>query len=204
MRNTIHREIHRETRRETNRELPGSPGRLGPAGRRGGRASGPGVMRRLAGTMDARVGIVVAALGCPAALFIPWLTLDAHAGPLSGVGLMSYALQGNDRIVMWQISPVATALLLSLPFSIALGALDTAWSALRRRHRAGAPLLTIAGVLALLRFTPPVLDGGMHTLGGFAAPGPGLGILLASSVAVIALGYVRRRRSVTRARHQGL
>ncbi|MCY4443073.1 MAG: hypothetical protein OXE53_23045 [Deltaproteobacteria bacterium] len=84
---------------------------------------GPGVLRRLRGTMDGRVCIVMAALGCPVALFIPWLTLDAHAGALSGVGLMSYALQGNDRIVMWRISPVATALLVSLPFGIAFGSL---------------------------------------------------------------------------------
>ncbi len=188
MRNTIHRETNRETHRANNRGMPDVPGRPRPSGRIWGRALGLGVLRRLRGTMDGRVCIVMAALGCPVALFIPWLTLDAHAGPLSGVGLMSYALQGNDRIVMWRISPVATALLVTLPFGIAFGSLGTAWSVVRRRCRAGAPLLTIAGVLALLRFTPPVLDGSMHTLGGFAAPGPGLGILLAASVAVIALG----------------
>ena len=139
---------------------------------------------------------MIAALGCLVALFVPWLTLDAHAGPLSGVGLMSYALQGHDRMVMWQIAPVATALLLSLPFGIAAGAIGTAWSVLRRRCRAEAPLLTFAAVLALLRFTPPVLDGRMHTLANFAVPGPGLGVLLAATLVVIVIGSgaaLRRR-----------
>ena len=88
-----------------------SPHRRQPGGVPTGRPSGGGSRRRLSGSMDGRVWIVIAALGCVAALFVPWLRLDGHTGSLSGVGLMSYALQGNDRTVMWQISPVATAAL---------------------------------------------------------------------------------------------
>ena len=181
------------------RELSDAAARRQAAGRRRRRRSGHRILGRLAGSMDPRVCGVIAALGCLVALWVPWLTLDAHAGPLSGVGLMSYALQGHDRTVLWQISPVATALLLSLPFGIAAGAVGTAWSALRRRYRAEASLLTFAAVLALLRFTPPVLDGRMHTLGSFAVPGPGLGILLAATLVVIAVGSraaLRQRRLV--------
>ena len=58
MRNTTHHETDCETRRE----MPSSPGRPQPAGRRSGRASGPGIMRRLAGSIDARVCIVIAIL----------------------------------------------------------------------------------------------------------------------------------------------
>ena len=60
------------------------------------------------------------------------------------------------------------------------------------------PLLTFAAVLALLRFTPPVLDERMYTLANFAVPGPGLGILLAATLVVIAVGSsagLRQRRS---------
>lgn len=186
---TVEEIIHRNQR--------SSPGGRRPAGHRSGRPSGRGIWHRWAGSMDARVCIVIAALGCVVALFVPWLTLDAHAGPLSGIGLMSYALQGNDRVVMWKIAPVATALLLSLPFAVAAGAIGTAWNVLRRRYRADVPLLTFAAVVVLLRCTPPVLDGRMHTLGNFAAPGPGLGILLLATLVVIAVGSgaaLRQRR----------
>ena len=193
MRNNVHR------KNNIHRELPNPPGRRQPAGVPSGRPSGQGIFRRSARTGNPRVGIVIAALAALAALFVPWLTLDAHAGSLSGIGLMSYALQGNDRIVMWKISPVATALLLSVPFGIAAGVIYTAWNVLRGRYRADVPLMTFAAVLALLRFTPPVLDGSMHTLGAFAAPGPGLGILLAATLAVIAITLssdLRQRRVV--------
>ena len=201
MRNDIHR------KNNIHRELPNPPGRRQPVGVPSGRPSGHGVRRRPAGSIDPRVGVVIAALAAVAALFIPWLTLDAHAGSLSGIGLMSYALQGNDRIVMWQISPVATALLLSVPFGIAAGVIYTAWNVLRGRYRADAPLMTFAAVLALLRFTPPVLDGSMHTLGAFAAPGPGLGILLAATLVVIAItlsSALRQRRVVAPPQRRGL
>ena len=58
------------------------------------------------------------------------------------------------------------------------------------------PLLTLAGILALLKFTPPILDGRMYTLGSFAVPGPGLGVLLVAILAVIAIasGAVFRQR----------
>ena len=58
-------------------------------------------------------------------------------------------------------------------------------------------MLTFVAVLALLRCTPPILDGRMHTLGSFAAPGLGLGILLAATLVVIAVGSgaaLRQRR----------
>ena len=190
------------------RELAKQPYRRRPGGVPTGRASGGGIIRRsagfrrrLAGSMDGRVCMVIAALGCVAALFVPWLTLDGHTGSLSGVGLMSYALQSNDRTVMWQISPVATAALVSVPFGIAMGAIGTAWSALRGRRRADVPFVTFAAVLALLRFTPPVLDGHMHVLADFAVPGPGLGMLLAGTVAVMVMGSraaLRERGSAAR------
>ena len=183
------------------RELSKQPGRRQPGGVPSGRTSARGIIRRSAGSMDARACMVIAALGCVAALFVPWLTLDGHAGSLSGVGLMSYALQGNDRTVMWRISPAATALLLTVPFGIAAGAVGTAWSVLRRRYRADVPLVTFVAALALLRFAPPVLDGRMHTLGDFAVPGPGLGMLLLAIVTVMAMGSraaVRRRVVVAR------
>ena len=169
-------------------ELAKSPRRRQPGGVPSGRASGGGIIRRLARFRNSRARMVIAALGCVAALFVPWLTLDGHTGSLSGVGLMSYALQGNDRTVMWRISPVATALLVSLPFGIAAGAIGTAWSVLRGRRRADVPFVTFAAALALLRFTPPVLDGGMHTMADFAVPGPGLGMLLAGTLMVMVMG----------------
>ena len=182
-------------------ELAKSPRRRQPGGVPTGRTSGGGIIRRLAGfrrrlsgSMDPRVCMVNAALGCVAALFVPWLRLDGHTSSLSGVGLMSYALQGNDRTVMWQISPVATALLVSVPFGIAAGAIGTAWSVLRGRCRVDVPFVTFSAVLALLRFTPPILDGGMHTLADFAVPGPGLGMLLAATVAVMVMGSRAARR----------
>ena len=188
-----------------------SPRRRQPDGVPSGRASAGGIIRRsagfrrrlvgsrrrLSGSMDPRVCMVIVALGCVVTLFVPWLRLDGHTGSLSGVGLMSYALQGNDRTVMWRISPVATAALVSVPFGIAAGAIGTAWNALRGRRRADVPLVTFAAVLALLRFTPPILDERMHTLADFAVPGPGLGMLLAATVAVMVMGSraaLRRQR----------
>ena len=182
-------------------ELAKSPHRRQPGGVPTGRASGGGIIRRLAGFLDPRVCMVIAALGCVVALFVPWLTLDGHAGSLSGVGLMSYALQGNDRTVMWQISPVATAALVSLPFGIAAGAIGTAWNVLRRRHRADVPFVTFAAVLALLRIMPPILDERMYTLADFAVPGPGLGMLLAATLAAMVIGSraaLRQRGLVAR------
>ena len=145
------------------------------------------MLRRLAGSIDARVCIVIAALLGPVALFIPWMTLDGHGSPLSGVGLMSYALQGNDRLVMWKISPLAIALLLAAPYGIAVGVCWAALNVLRRNYRLDVPLFTLAGILVLLRFAPPILDGRMYTVGGFAIPGPGLAMLLVATLAVIAI-----------------
>ena len=149
--------------------------------------TGRSMLRRFAGSIDARICIVIAALTGPVALFIPWLSLDGHTSPLSGVGLMTYALQGNDRLVMWRISPVATALLLAVPFGIAFAVCWTAFTVLRRTYRLDVPLFTCAGILVLLRFTPSILDGQMHILGGFAVPGPGLAILLVATLAVITI-----------------
>ena len=60
------------------------------------------------------------------------------------------------------------------------------------------PLFTLAGILVLLRFATPILDGQMYTLGGFAIPGPGLAILTVATLAVIAISSnaTLRRRSV--------
>lgn len=52
----------------------------------------------------------------------------------------------------------------------------------------GFPLLTFASILALLRFTTPILDGRMYTIGRFAILGPGLVILLVATQAAIAIG----------------
>ena len=145
-------------------------------------------LRVFAGSINARTCVMIAALTGLIALFIPWVILDGHTGPLSGVGLMTYALQGNDRWVMWQISPAATVLMLTVPFGITAAVCWTALTVLRRNYRLDVPLFTLAGILALLRFTPPILDGRMCTLGSFAAPGPGLGILLVATLAVIAIG----------------
>lgn len=161
--------------------------------------TGCDMLRRLAGSMDARVCIVIAALIGPVALFIPWMTLDGHGSPLSGVGLMSYALQGNDRLVMWKISPPAIVLLLAVPYGIAVGACWTALNVLRRNYRLDVPLFTLAGILVLLRFVTPILDGRMHTAEGFAIPGPGLAILIVATLAVIAISsrYTLRHRRLS-------
>ena len=143
---------------------------------------------RLAGSIDARACIVLAALLGLIALFIPWMTLDGHGSSLSGFGLMTYALQGNDRLVMWKISPLAISLLLTVPFGIAVGVCWTAMNVLRRNYRLDVPLFTLAGILVLLRFATPILDGRMYTLGSFAVPGPGLFILLLATLTVIAIG----------------
>lgn len=155
-------------------------------------------LRGLAGSINARTYVIIAALTGLAALFIPWVILDGHSSPLSGVGLMTYALQGHDRWVMWQISPVATVLILTVPFGITASVCWTAFTILRRDYRLDVPLFTLAGILALLRFTPPILDGRMYTLGGFAVPGPGLFILLLATLAVIAIssGSALRRWSL--------
>ena len=162
------------------------------------RPTGRGALRWFAGSINARTCLMIAALTGLVALFIPWVILDGHATPLSGSTLMAYSLQGNDRWVMWQISPVATVLMLTVPFSITGTVCWTAFNVLRRNYRLDVPLSTLAGILALLRFTPPVLDGRMYTLGGFAVPGPGLGILLVATLAVIAISSTAalRRRSL--------
>ena len=145
--------------------------------------------------LNARAVAVAAALMGPVALFIPWVSLDGHAGPLSGVGLMAYALDGNDRLVMWRISPLATALLLVLPFVITAGVAATAVNVLRRDCRLDAPLFAAAAILLLLRFVPPILSTHTLTVGDFALPGWGLAILLAAILTVIAvsLGQAFRR-----------
>ena len=99
---------------------------------------------------------------------------------------------------MWKISPLAISLLLVVPFGIAVGVCWTALNVLRRVYRLDVPLFTLAGILMLLRFAPPILDGRMYTLGGFAMPGPGLAILVVASLAVIAISSnaTLRRRSV--------
>ena len=150
--------------------------------------TGRDMLRRLAGSIDARACIVIAALLGPVALFIPSMTLGGHGSPLSGVGLMTYTIQGSDRLVMWKISPLAIALLLSVPYGIAVGVCWTALNVLRRNYRLDVPLFTLAGILVLLRFTTPILDGRMYTLGSSVVPGPGLGILLVATLTVIAIG----------------
>ena len=149
--------------------------------------TGRDMLRRLVWSIDARVCVVIAALLGPVALFIPWLILDGHGDPLSGAGLMTYALQGNDRLVMWRISPLAISLLLAAPFGIAVGVCWTAINILRRVYRLDVPLCTLACILALLRFATPILDGRMYTLGGFAIPGPGLAILTVATLMVIGI-----------------
>ena len=140
-----------------------------------------------------RICVTIAALTALIALFIPWVILDGHATPLSGFTLMTYALQeGNDRWVMWQISPGATVLMLTVPFGITATVCWTVFTVLRRTYRLDVPLLTLAGILALLRFTPPILDERMYVLIDFAVPGPGLGILLLATLAVIAVGIGAR------------
>ncbi len=149
---------------------------------------------------NARTVVILAALMGPVALLVPWLTLDGHAGPLSGTDLMAYAFHGNDRMVMWGISPLATAALLVLPFAITAGVSITAVNVLRRDYRLDAPVFTVAAVLLLLRFTPPVLAGQMHVVGQFAVPGWGLAFLLAAALTVTALsvaGWLARWRAPT-------
>ena len=160
-------------------------------------ATSRGILRGFAGAINARVCVTIAALVGLVALLVPWVILDGHATPISGAGLMTYALQGNDRWVMWQISPVATVLMLTVPFGITATVSWTAFTVLRRNNRMDAPLLTLAGILALLRFTPPILDDRMYTLGSFAVPGPGLFILLLATLAVITIitgDALRQRR----------
>ena len=150
--------------------------------------------------LNARTVAVVAALMGPVALLIPWLSLDGHAGSLSGTELMAYAFHGNDRLVMWRISPLATAALLILPFAITAGVAITAVNVLRRDCRLDAPLFTVAAVLLLLRFTPPVLASQMHVVGQFAVPGWGLALLLAATLTVTVLsaaGRLVQRRAPT-------
>ena len=59
-------------------------------------------------------------------------------------------------------------------------------------------MFTLAGTLALLRFATRILDGRIHTVGGFAIPGPGLTILTVGMLAVnvISNQATLRRRSV--------
>ena len=142
--------------------------------------------------LNARTVAVVAALMGPAALLIPWLSLDGHAASLSGTELMAYAFHGNDRLVMWRISPLATTALLVLPFAITAGVAITAVNVLRQDYRLDAPLFTAAAVLLLLRFTPPVLASQMHVVGQFAIPGWGLALMLAATLTVIAMSAVGR------------
>ena len=169
-------------------KLHNTPDRRQLAGSLNAHPTDRDMLRRLAGSMDARACIVIAALLGPVALFIPWMTLDGHGSPLSGVGLMSYALQGNDRLVMWKMSPLAISLLLAAPFGIAAGVCWTTLNVLRQVYRVEVPLLTFVSILVLLRFMTPILDGRMYTIGGFAMPGPGLAILMVATLAVIAIG----------------
>ena len=157
------------------------------------------MLRRLAGSIDARACIVIVALLGPVALFIPWMTLDGHGSPLSCVSLMSYALQGNDRLVMWKISPLAIALLMVVPYGISVGVCWTALNVLRRNYRLDVPLFTLAGILVLLRFATPIMDGRMYTIGGFAMPGPGLAILMVATLAMIVISsrYTLRHRRLS-------
>ena len=159
--------------------------------------TGRDMLRRLVWSIDARACVVIAALLGLVALFIPWMTLDGHGSPLSGVGLMTYALQGNDRLVMWKMSPLAISLLLVVPFGITVGACWTALNVLRRNYRLDVPLFTLAGILVLLQFATPILDSHMYTLGGFAMPGPGLAMLIVATMAVIVISSsasLRHRR----------
>ena len=162
-------------------------GRRQLAGSLNAQPTGRDMVRRLTWSIDARACIVIAALLGLTALFIPWMTLDGHGSSLSGFGLMTYALQGNDRLVMWKISPPAISLLLTVPFGIAVGVCWTAINVLRRNYRLDVPLFTLAGILVLLRFTTPILDGRMYTLGSFVVPGPGLSVLLVATLTVIAI-----------------
>ena len=150
------------------------------------------LIQLLTPALNARNAAVVAALMGPVALLIPWLGLDGHAASLSGAELMAYAFHGNDRLVMWRISPLATAALLVLPFAITAGVSVTAVNVLRRDRRLDAPLFTVAAVLLLLRFTPPVLSSHMHVVGQFAVPGWGLALLLTAALTVIVLSVANR------------
>ena len=103
-------------------KLLDTPGRRQAASFLDAHPIGHDMLRRLDGSMDARAYIVIAVLLRPVALFIPWLTLDSHGSPLSGFDLVTYALQGTDRLVTWEISLLAISLLLVVvPFSIDAG-----------------------------------------------------------------------------------
>lgn len=151
-------------------------------------------VRRLVSIPEARTISNVAVVIGLISLFIPWLSLDGHVGPRSGVGLMTYALHGNDRLVMWRISPLAAAALMVIPFTVAATVCLTALNATRRECRLDAPVFTMAGVLLLLRLTPPVLSNRMETVGPFALPEWGLVILLAATLVVITVGVGERFR----------
>ena len=115
-------------------KLLNTPGRRQLAGFLDAHPTVRDMLRGLAGSMDARACVVIAALLGPVALFIPWLTLDGHGSSLSGFGLMTYALQGADRLVMWHISPLAISLLVVIPFGITVGIFLTALNVLRRNY----------------------------------------------------------------------
>lgn len=155
------------------------------------RRRGNSILRTVA-SVDVRTVMLFAVLVGPAALFIPWLRLDGHTESLSGVGLMIYALQGNDRLVMWRISPLSLVTVMMVPYAIAVAVCLTAASVLRRNCRLDAPLFAVAAILLLLRFAPPILGGQALTMGRFAAPGPGLVVLMASVLVVIACACTLR------------
>ena len=154
-------------------------------------------IRKLVPSVDVPTVLLVAGFIGPIALFVPWMSLDGHTGPLSGVGLMGYAVHGNDRLVMWRISPLATATVMAMPFAIATAACVTTLNVLTRNHRLDAPLFTAVGTLLLLRFATPILDGQAFAAWHFAVPGPGPIILMVTSVTVVVCTGVtlRRKRS---------
>ena len=142
-------------------------------------------VRKLAASVDVRTVMLAAAFIGPIALFVPWLSLDGHAAPLSGVGLMTYAIGGNDRSVMWRISPLATAAVMAVPFTIATAVCLTTLNVLTRNHRLDAPIFTVVGTLLLLRFATPILDAQTFAVWRFAVPGPGLVILMVTAITVV-------------------
>ena len=171
----------------TQRKHHNLPGRRHLATFLGTRPTCRDILRRRVASIDSRVCVVVAALLGLVALFLPWVTLDSHGSSLSGAGLLAYSLQGGDRLLMWKVSHTATALLMVIPFGIAVGVCFTAINILRRAYRLDIPLLTCAGILVLLKFATPILDPRMHVFGGFTLPGAGLGILLVATLAVIVI-----------------
>ena len=91
-------------------------------------------------------------------LFLPWITLDGHQSSSSGIELMTYALSGHDRLVMWKMDVMSALIIWVLPFLIVFTSQVSIWNEGSFIRSVTSLSLFILASFAFIFMTSPIRD----------------------------------------------